>query len=84
MTSVVKYRTEDGVFTAIRVKTGRRYTQVILMDSSGMRIRRVPKSEEQFMRQIDYPLERAKQKFLDAAKRFSEGPLPSNLLEALT
>lgn len=84
MTSVVKYRTEDGVFTAIRVRTGRRYTQIILMDSSGMRIRRVPKSEEQFMAEIDYPLERAKSKFLDAAKRFNEGPLPNNLIEALT
>ena len=81
---VVRYRTEDGVFTAIQVRTGRRYTQLILMDSAGMRIRSVPKAEEQYMAEIDYPLERAKKKFLDAAKRFNEGPLPNNLIEALT
>lgn len=81
---VVKYKTEDGIFTAILVGTGTRYTKVIVMDSSGIRIRSVPKTEEKYMTEIDYPLDRAKSKFLDAARRFNEGSLPTNLIEALT
>jgi len=80
---VVRYRTEDGVFTVILVKTGRRYTQIIMMNSAGMRIQRVPKSEARFMTEIDYPLNKAKKKYLAAARRFNEGPLPNNLREAL-
>jgi len=80
---VVKYRTEDGVFTAIRVKTGPKYTQVITMDSSGIRIRRVPKSEEKYMTDIDYPPKRAQKKFRSAVRRFNQGPVSNNLKEAL-
>ena len=81
---VVRYKTQDGVFTAILVKTGRRFSQVILMDSAGIRIRKVPKAEERYMTEIGYSIAKAKRKFRDAAKRFNEGPLPNALREALS
>ena len=79
---VVKYRTQDGVFTAIRVKDGTKYIQVILMDSAGIRIRRVHLSEAKYMTDLDYPLRRAQKKFMAAAKKFNE-KIPPNLKEAL-
>lgn len=80
---VIRYRTEDGTFTALRVSTGRKYTQLIMMDSSGIRIKRVPNSDEKYMKVIDYPIEKAKAHFRDATKRFNNGHVNNNLREAI-
>lgn len=81
---VVTYRTEDGTYTALHVKTGRRYAQVVIMDSSGIRIRRVPKAEERFMTDLpDYSLEKAKEHFRNAVEKFNHDHVSNALTEAL-
>jgi len=81
---LVNYKTEDGIYTALHVKTGRRYAQVVVMDSSGIRIRRVPKDEERFMRELpDYPIEKAKEHFRNAVKKFNNDHVSNALTEAL-
>lgn len=80
---MVRYKTEDGVTNAILVATGRKYSQVIMMDSTGIRIRRVPKTEEKYMVPTDYPLEEAKRRFRDAVLRFNYGHVSNGLEEAL-
>ena len=81
---VVRYRTEDGVFTAIIVKVGPKYAQMIMMDSSGIRIKRVPKTDQRHMKAIDYDLERAKSLFRDAVLRYNNGHISNSLTEALS
>lgn len=81
--NVIRYRTQDGSFTGIRVKTGRRYIQVILMDSSGIRVQSVPIAEGHYMKELDYPIKQAKAHFRDAIKRFNPDGCSSQLMEAL-
>lgn len=80
---MVRYRTVEQVGTAILVKRGPKYSQVIQMDSSGIRLRRVPRDEERYMTILTYPLERAKKLFRDAVKRYNKGHVSNGLKEAL-
>lgn len=66
---LVDYRTQDGHSTAF-VAEGRKLIAVIAMDSSGIRIRKVPMSEGRYMKPIAYPLRRARNAFLRAGRRF--------------
>ncbi len=66
---VVRYKTNDGQSTAI-VEAGRKWIRVILMDSGGISVKKVPKTEERFMSPLDYSLNKAKVKFRDSGRRF--------------
>jgi len=66
---VVRYRTDHGTCCAL-VESGRKWLQVIQMDSSGIRVRKVPCSDERYMTPMDYPLAKAKKRFRLAGRRF--------------
>jgi len=81
---VVRYHTTECVTSALRVKQGSKYTQIIVMDSTGIRLRRVANSEAKFMTPIpDYPIERAKSHFRRAVERFNNGHVGNNLKDAI-
>jgi len=84
---MVRYRTQEesrsGVYTAILVKVGRKFAQVIMMDSSGIRVRHVKKEEQRHMWPIEYDLEHAKELFRDAVLRYNKGHVTNSLTEAL-
>ena len=94
MTEVVRYHTDEGVRTALLVERGHKWLHFILMDSDGIRVRKVRKeywdkkrglkiNEEKFMTPLDYPLERAKRIFRRAAKRFNKGVVSKETAEYL-
>jgi len=69
---VMRYRTDEGVFTVLLVKTGNKWAQVMFMDAAGIRIKRVPVADiERYMWELEcYPLQRAVRRFRAAGKRF--------------
>ena len=67
---VIVYNTNTGRRMALHVTTGRRWSQVIIMDDSGIRVKRVPLVEERFMKDSDYPLKKAVKHFRHAGKAF--------------
>lgn len=69
---VMRYRSESGVKTALLVKEGRKYLQILLLDYP-MRIRRVPHIEARYMTEMDYPVNRAKRMYRDFARAHYEG-----------
>ena len=94
MTDVVRYHTEDGVRVALLVERGHKWLHFILMDSDGIRVRKVRKeywdkkrglkiNEEKFMVPLDYPLEKAKRIFRHAAKQFNKGSISKETAEYL-
>lgn len=52
------------------VKRGRSLIHIILMDSAGIKVYKIPNSEERYIRQLDYPVARAKKRFRAAFKTF--------------
>ena len=82
---VIRYHTTEGVTSALRVKRGSKYTQIIVMNSTGIRLHRVPNAEEKYMTPLpDYPIEKAKAHFRSAVKRFNKGhTLGNNLKDAI-
>jgi len=84
---MVRYRTQEesrsGVYSAFLVKQGPKYTQVVFMDSAGIRIKRVKKSEERYMKLMTCDLEKAKKLFRSAVKRYNNGHVSNALKEAL-
>jgi len=67
---VIRYRTDEGVFTGLQVNEGTKYLQIILMDSRGLRIRKVAKTEGRYITPLEYPVKRAVRKFKSAGRRF--------------
>ena len=68
---LVRYHTDNGVRAAI-VKKGRKWIQVVEIDSP-VHVRKVPISDERYMIPLqrkgqDYPLVRARNKFLKAGR----------------
>jgi len=59
-----------GARIALVVKRGRTWIHIILMDSAGIRVRKLRVSEERYMTALDYPVARAKKQFRAAHKRF--------------
>ena len=71
---VVRLRDDDlGRVHALVVKRGRKYIHLILMHSGGIRVRKVPRSWEQFMEDTDYPVEKMVAHLRGAAERFNGG-----------
>jgi hypothetical protein len=80
---VFRYRTEDGVYAGILHKIGPKYAQIITMDSGGIRLHRIDKTELKYMWGIPYDLERAKMLFRDAILRYNKGHVSQPTTEAL-
>lgn len=81
---VIRYHMEDGVFTGLLVAEGRKFLKVVLMDSAGIKLRKVPLAEQRYMKDLpDYPVQRAQEKFRDAARKFNTETLSQPLREAL-
>jgi len=66
---VVRYRSNTGVSTAL-VEEGRKWLSLLTMDSGGLTVKRVPKSERRYMTDIDYKIGLAKRKFRSAGRKF--------------
>ena len=67
---VIRYRTDEGVFTGLQILEGHKFIHLILMDSAGIRIRKVPVAEGRFIKVLDYPLQRAALVFRKAGGNF--------------
>ena len=52
------------------VKRGSRLIHLILMDSGGIKVHKVPLSEDRYITKFDYPVDRAKKRFRAAFKTF--------------
>lgn len=94
MTEVVRYHTDEGFFTALLIKRGPKWLSMIIMDSAGIRIRKIRKTyhdakrhrtfnEEDYIKPLDYPVEKAKAIFLRAAYKFNTGAVSQEVLAAL-
>lgn len=69
MSSLVRYRSDEGVVIAF-VKPGRKLLSMVAMDAAGLRVRKVPLSDERYISPLDYPVAKARRRFLAAGKRF--------------
>jgi len=67
---VVRYKTEQGVFTGIHIGDGRKFFQLILMDASGIRVIKEPLNNKRFLREIQYSAAKARKLFRAAGRRF--------------
>ena len=76
---IVRYRTDEGVFTALLVSEGRKFAKVIIMDSQSIRIRKVSKGEVRWMDKLDYPLNLAVYRFRQAYFKFNPGTASQEL-----
>lgn len=56
---------------ALFIGRGRKWLQLIPMDSNGIRVRKVPFAEERYLQKLDYPLSRARRHFRSAARLFN-------------
>ena len=79
MCEVVKYYVDEtspkvlatsGGHIALLVKRGNKLLHMILMDSGGIGVGKVPKREERKMEPINYSLAKAKKSFRAAWKKF--------------
>ena len=71
----VRYRTDEGVYVALLVLRGTKYLHLIPMDSGGIKIIKVPLTEERYMKLLTkgantYPLKRARKLFKRAGEVF--------------
>lgn len=60
----------SGWSNGLLVKRGRTMLHLILMDSSGLKVAKVPLVEERNMEKTDYPVAKAKKRFRAAFKIF--------------
>lgn len=68
----VQYTNSSGAtVTGVRGDFGRKFLPVILMDSAGIKVTKLPKSEWRYVHDLDlYPIGRALQKFRLAGRKF--------------
>jgi len=78
---VVRYHSDIGNHIVLVAKTGRKFISIIPMDSSGIRVRKVPLSEERYFKELDYPVKKAKKIFRQAAKNFGVTKTARQLLK---
>ena len=79
---VIRYNSNEGVRSGILTKVGRKWIYVLLMDMP-MRVKRLPKVELRYIKELDYPLELAQSRFRNSIC-FNATAEPSNaVLEAL-
>lgn len=74
--SVVRYKTKDGAgVVCLRLNdVGRKAPiRLIPMDASGIKVVRLPVSEERYIEPIDYPVRRARARFRQAVRKFNGG-----------
>ena len=69
MSRLVRYRSEMGVVLAF-VKPGRKLLSIVPMDSGGIKVRKAPLREERYLSDVEYPVGKAKRRFLAAGRRF--------------
>ena len=75
---VIRYHSNEGVRSGILTK----WIYVLLMDMP-MRVKRLPKAELRYIKELDYPLEKAQDKFRNSIC-FNATAEPSKaVLEAL-
>jgi len=67
MKTVVRYRTDKGVFTALIGDPGTKYLPVVYIDAP-IRLMKVPQTEERYMTIIDYPPKKAARRMLKAGR----------------
>lgn len=72
---VVRYHTDKGFVTCLKVAVGRKLIQIIPMDSSGIKIVKVPLAQERLMKPLElkgkpYPVKRAKKLLRASGRRF--------------
>jgi hypothetical protein len=76
--SVVRYRSDEGVFTALLVNRGRKHLSLVPMTAygdTGMRVVKLPLCEERKLAQVyyhdrEYPVNRALRLFRKAYRKF--------------
>jgi hypothetical protein len=79
---VIRYHSNEGVRSGILTKVGHKWIYVLLMDMP-MKVKRLPKGELRYIKELDYPLEKAQDKFRNSIC-FNATAEPSNaVLEAL-
>tara|TARA_X000001382_G_scaffold16372_1_gene10328 strand:- start:8142 stop:8405 length:264 start_codon:yes stop_codon:yes gene_type:complete len=79
---VVKYHGDEGVRTGILTKVGRKWAYILLMDMP-MRVKRIPKTELKYVKEIDYNLKRAQYVFKNSICFKSTAEPSKAVLEAL-
>lgn len=67
---VQRFHSADGFMTVLLVTVGPKFVSIIPMDSSGIRIVKVPASDQRYMKPMDYPIEKALRHFRHAARNF--------------
>ena len=83
---LVRYHTNNGVRAAV-IQKGRKWIKVVEIDSP-VHVRKVPLSDERYMRPLqrkgqDYPLVRARNKFLKAGRNLGITEGAKKIVKAL-
>lgn len=66
----IRYHTDRGHVACLLVKRGRTLIHLIPMDSAGIRLVKVPMTEERYFTDLDTTISKAKKIFRGSAKKF--------------
>lgn len=71
MMDVIRYRTDEGCYHGLHVKTGRVWVQLLLINGKGLRLTKIPKRDLRHVTVLTTPkLAAAKRDMKHAAQRF--------------
>lgn len=59
--TVIDYHSDEGHRTGIVTKVGRKFIYVLLVDQP-LRVKKLPIDEKRYMKELDYPVSKAKRK----------------------
>lgn len=82
---IVQYHNDLRQATALVVKEGRKLLHIIQIEDRGLRVRKVPKTEARYFKDLTYkgkpyPLRRAIRMYKRAAKTFGATPTVKRIL----
>ncbi len=61
---------DDGWRIGIAADPGRKFTSVVVMDSAGLSVTKLPNTDRAALQPVDYPLTKAVKKFRAAGRTF--------------
>lgn len=81
---VIDYHRDTGHKPGLLVETGRQYLHILLNEDTGLIVRKVPLSEQRYIRELDYPLRRALARFRKIARKQGLRNLSKRVRQALS
>lgn len=81
--TVIDYHTDRGHKPCLLVKMGTKYIHIVVNEDTGLKLKKLPKSELKYMKDIEYPWGKAWNKYRHMAQLQGLKTLSKELRQAL-